>query len=167
MKKQWIAGLVTAGIIVSAVGVTALAGGFQKPTVTCPECGAEFELEQPENGGRGMGRGPMSAEDFQAQLEEKVASGELTQEEADEQLAEFEARQAEMEQEREEMQAAREAELEERVASGELTQEEADEILNSEPGGRGPGGPGRMPPDAPGGEAPVPPDGEDTASSEA
>ncbi len=165
MKKQWIAGLVTAGIIVSAVGATALAGGFQKPTVTCPECGAEFELEQPEQGGPGMGKGPMPFEDFEAELEERVASGELTQEEADEQMAELEARQAEMEQKREEMQAAREAELEEKVASGELTQEEADNILSGEPGGRGPGGPGgpgNMPPDFP-----VPPDGEDAASPEA
>ena len=164
MNKKWIAALAAAGVLVGAVGVTALAGGLQKPTVTCPECGAEFELEMPEREGRGMGREPMTAEAFAAQLDEKVANGELTQEEADSQLAEFEARQAEMEQQRAEMEAQRKAELDEKVANGELTQEEADKLLE-QPGGMGPGGfgGGKGPggPGGPHGEMPNPPEDGD------
>ena len=161
MNKKWVAAAVAVGVTVFAAGVTALAGNFQKPTVTCPECGAEFELEMPEREGRGMGQGPMSVEDFQAQLDEKVANGTLTQEEADEQLAEFEARQAEMEQQRQEMLEDRKAELEEKVANGEITQEEADKLLE-QPEGIGPGGhggPGGRPPR---GEMPQPPEDTDT-----
>lgn len=102
MNKKWMTAAIAAGVVVFAVGATAMAGNFQKPAVTCPECGAEFELEMPERTDRPE-RPCLSAEEMQTQLDERVAAGELTQEEADQKLAEWKSRMEEMEQRRQDM----------------------------------------------------------------
>lgn len=102
MNRKWISAAIAASVVVFAVGVTALAGNFQKPTATCPECGTEFELELPERADRPE-RPCLTAEEMQTQLDESVAAGELTQEEADQKLAEWKTRMEEMEQRRQEM----------------------------------------------------------------
>lgn len=133
MKKPQIIAIAAAmGVFATATVATAFAFGGGTHTIECPNCGAEIEMPEPE---RGRHMGPMSAEEMQAELEEKVANGEITQEEADERLAEWEAREAE----RQQQEAARQAELEDKVANGELTQEEADRLLQG-PAGK-PGGP--------------------------
>lgn len=101
MNRKWISAAIAASVVVFAIGATALAGNYQKPTATCPECGAEFELDMPERVGRPE-RPCLSEEEMQAQLDERVAAGELTKEEADQKLADWKARMEEMEQHRQE-----------------------------------------------------------------
>lgn len=113
-------------VAISAAG-TAFAANIQKAeTVTCPNCGSEFELERPDGGDWGK-KGAMSLDDLKTRLSELVESGKITQEEADSKIAEFEERQAEREARKAELQS----ELDQKVADGELTQEEADRIVNN------------------------------------
>lgn len=124
----WVTGAAGLTIAIAAGSVAFAAATMQGHTLTCPNCGAEVEIPKPEREER---MAPQTPEELAASLSEKVANGELTQEEADQMLAEYEERQAEMEARKAEM----EQKLQEQVESGELTQEEADEIL----AGKGPG----------------------------
>lgn len=128
-KSKTIAVVAAVSVLAVSITATALAGTLSKPTVTCPNCGTEIECDIPQKGERTQ---HMSPDEYKASLAEKVAAGELTQEEADEKIASIEERQQAMEERRE----ARKAELEEKVSSGEMTQEEADRIQNGK-GGHG------------------------------
>lgn len=143
MNRKWISAAIAASVVVFAIGATALAGNYQKPTATCPECGAEFELDMPERVGRPE-RPCLSEEEMQAQLDERVAAGELTQEEADQKLADWKARMEEMEQHRQEMEQRWEETPDSRSGRGRF--------------GRAGGG---RPFDCPRGETPQPPETED------
>lgn len=134
MKKRNLGVLIAAASAVAVLTVgTVFASNLHKGSMTCPNCGTEIELQKPQRDGQ---KGPMSIDALKADLEEKVANGEITQEQADAQLAKCQERQADMEDRKAQMQAS----LEEKVASGELTQEQADQILNGERGKHG----GRM-----------------------
>ena len=135
-KSKVIAVAAAVSVLAVSITATALAGTLSKPTVTCPNCGTEIECDIPQKGERTQ---HMSLDEYKASLVEKVAAGELTQEEADEKIASIEERQQAMEERRE----ARKAEQKKKVASGEMTQEEANRIQNGE------GRPGRHdgPPD--------------------
>ena len=132
MNKNKVIVFTTITVILATAAVSAFAASSRNKTVTCPNCGTSVELPVPEREGKS---GPKSLDELKTELDEAVANGEMTQEEADARLAECEERRTEMEAK----QAERKAQLDETVASGELTQEEADRIL--ERGGKG--GPGK------------------------
>lgn len=129
MNKNKVIVFATITAILATAAVSAFAANSRNKTVTCPNCGTSVALPVSERDGGG----PKSIDELKTELDEAVANGEMTQEEADARLAECEERRAE----REEKQAERKAQLDEKVASGELTQEEADRILERD----GKGGP--------------------------
>lgn len=134
MKKRNLGVLIAAASAVAVLTVgTVFASNIHKSSITCPNCGTEIEMQKPQLDGQ---RGPMSIDALKANLEEKVANGEISQEQADAQLAKCQERQADMEERKAQMQAS----LDEKVASGELSQEQADQMLNGEKGKHG----GRM-----------------------
>jgi len=96
MKKNLIITLAVVGMVAFA-GVTAYAGKALTKDITCPNCGTTIEMPERFGGrDRGMVAPRKTIDELKEELAEKVASGEMTQEQMDKAVSEYELRLSEM-----------------------------------------------------------------------